>query len=50
MLRVHWLDITGESGKREYGVKGKPSVASVIFNITAIYDGPPQVLRLKAES
>jgi hypothetical protein len=25
-------------------VKGKPSAASVIFNITAICDGPPQVL------
>jgi hypothetical protein len=39
MLRVHGLDITGESGKREYGVKGKPSAVSVIFNTTAIYDG-----------
>jgi hypothetical protein len=30
-------------------VKGKPSAASVIFNITAICDGATQVFRLKAE-
>jgi hypothetical protein len=33
------FDCTGENGKRECGVKGKLLTASVIFNITAIYDG-----------
>jgi hypothetical protein len=35
--------------KREAGVKGKPSAQTVISNITAIYDGPTQVLSLKVE-
>jgi hypothetical protein len=40
ILPVQGFDCTGVNGKREYGLKGKPSASSVAFNITAICDGP----------
>jgi hypothetical protein len=36
---VKVIDCTVESENAAWGVKEKPSMESVIFNITAIYDG-----------
>jgi len=40
VLRVQGFDCTRETGDGVCMVQEKPSTASVIFNITATYDGP----------